>query len=269
MMAKRTKSMAKKNMDTFFLRCSVDAALVPSQGVLVSNYVYGYFPLVAANPTSVWNNADFLFYNSIYDKVRVNSITVKMIPKANVFDQANANNDTNLNLTGNGLVHTVVDRNGTGPSNVGALTRYPSYRKHSVMKPITRTYKVSYPKGMWLQTGSSPTGPAGNISLIAQLGLNGGVTVYGEDLLEDKLEVFNEPWASATLTYDCVFQGKTGAAIKVNNDGTFTFTPNSIIPNAALSPILGLGGTIADTYVTEDLSGQLINNPRQPDDFIP
>lgn len=133
--AKVHKAKAKKNMDTFFFKSKVTAAIIPVQGTTVANYVYNAFTLDPTGPNAAYNNnAEFQLYRSMYDKFRVNSVRVTFTPKANVLDQANNNNDTSLNTTGDGMVHHVVDRDSVAPSNIARLTRYPSYRKTSVLK---------------------------------------------------------------------------------------------------------------------------------------
>ena len=138
MVGKQHKAKAKKNMDTFFFKSKVTAAITPTQGVTVANYIYNTFTLdPAGNGSAYTNNAEFQLYRSMYDKFRVNSVKVTFTPKANVLDQVNNNNDATLNTTGDGMVHHVVDRDSVAPSNIARLTRYPSYRKTSVLKSFT------------------------------------------------------------------------------------------------------------------------------------
>jgi len=252
MITKLHKTKAKKNMDTFFLKCKTTALLTPTQGVATSNYYYGWYPLLQATGTGIGTNSEFNLYRLQYDKVRVNSVKITITPKANVFDQGNAQNDTSYTLTGDGAIHTAIDRDGPAPSSTAAISRYPSYRKYSVMKKFSRSFSVKYPTGVWLDCQNV----FGNQSLIDQLGLAGSITVYGENFVEDKLELYNEPWAEVLIEYNCVFQGKTSASLSFTLDASGN--PVSAIqtrweqtPNVAPSPLLGIRGTISDTRLID------------------
>lgn len=243
--AKHTKAKAKKNMDTFFFKSKVTAAITPQQGALVANYIYNSFSLDPAGGSAAYNNnAEFQLYRSMYDKFRVNSVKVTFTPKANVLDQANNNNDTALNVTGDGMVHHVLDRDSVAPSSIARLTRYPSYRKTSVLKSFSRMYSVKYPTGIWIDCESPAT-----FSMSKELGLLGGVTIYAENILEDSGELYNEPWASVLVEHNIVFQGKTQGLLKgvydLSNNligVTSEFTIND--PNLAQSPLLNIRGTL-------------------------
>jgi len=219
MVAKSRKQKAKKNMDTFFLKARTEFLAIPQQGVTVSNYLSLFFGLL--DPTGyqgVTQNAEFNLYKNLYDKVRINTIKMIVTPKANVLDQGTAQNDNGLTLTGDGLIHTAVDRDGSGPGNVARLTRYPSYHKYSVLKPFTRSYSIKYPMGVWLDCQT----PAG-FSMTRELGLKGGITLYAENILEDSAELFNEPWAEITVEHSIVFQGKVSTGLEgVYVDGVLT-----------------------------------------------
>jgi len=133
---------------------------------------------------------------------------MKVTPKGNVLDQANAQNDTLFNNSGDGLVHTCIDRDGVAPSSTAVISRYPSYKKYDIKKPFTRSYSIRYPTGVWLDCQSPST-----FSMKKELGLSGGITLYAEDILEDSGEVWNEPWAQVQVQYNIVFQGKTSNSL--------------------------------------------------------
>lgn len=251
MVAKQHKRKAKKNMDTFFFKSKVTASITPYQSLNpasgLSNYIYNSFSLDPTGGSAAYNNnAEFQLYRSMYDKFRVNSVKVTFTPKANVLDQVNNNLDSLYNTTGDGMVHHVIDRDSVAPSNIARLTRYPSYRKTSVLKKFSRVYSVKYPMGVWIDCDA----PA-EFSLVKELGLQGGITIYAENVLEDNSEVFNEPWASVLVEHNIVFQGKTQgrlSAVYDQNDPpnligiTSTFT--STDPNLPTSPILNIRGTL-------------------------
>lgn len=257
MVGKVRKAKAKKNMDTFFLRAQTQVLAFPVQGVAVSNYLALFFDLT--NPTAsqgVTQNAEFNLYRQLYDKVRINSIKIKVTPKANVFSQAEAQNDSAYTLSGDGLVHTAIDRDGPAPYSIARISRYGSYKKYSVMKPFTRSYSVKYPTGVWLDTANIYS----DTTLMTRLGLTGGITLYAENLVEDRLELFNEPWAQIQIEYNCVFQGKTTASLSVAEDGTVIVSPQDERPLIDPSPLRNIRGSIRDTRVRQDASGNFVDD---------
>lgn len=251
MVTKLHKKKARKGMDTFFLRAKEVSTILPGQGATVANYIYWACTL---DPTvlggigsfnTFLNNAEFNLYRQIYDKFRINSVHVRVIPKANVLDQAHAQLDSSYNTTGDGCIHTCIDRDGVAPSNIAAISRYTSYKKYSVLKPWSRTYSVKYPMGVWLDCQSPAT-----FSMAKELGLTGGVTFYAENILEDNSELFNEPYAQIETYYNIVFQGKTSASIKpVTNVsgqviGVQLVNPEGVEPNRPLTVPVGVRGTL-------------------------
>lgn len=256
MVTKLHKKKAQKNMDTFFLRAKEVSTIIPGQGALVANYIYWACTLDPTAPTgaggfnSFLANAEFNLYRQIYDKFRINSVHVRVIPKANVIDMVQAQNDTSYNTTGDGCIHTCVDRDGIAVSNIAAISRYPSYKKYSLLKPWSRSYSVKYPTGIWLDCQSPAT-----FSMAKELGLQGGVTFYAENLLEDNNEIWNEPYAQVETYYNIVFQGKTSASIKPVTDGTSgaiigvqLINPEGVEPNRPLTVPRSVRGTlVSDT----------------------
>jgi len=256
-LARGRKMKAKKNMDTFFLKARTQVLAVPTQGVSTSNYLALFFDLM--NPTAsqgVTQNAEFNLYRQLYDKVRINSIKITVVPKANMLSQADAQNDTLFTLSGDGQLHTAVDRDGPAPYSIARISRYPSYRKYSIMKPFSRSYSIKYPMGVWLDTGNIYS----DTTLLTRLGALGGITLYAENLLEDRAELFNEPWAQITCEYNCVFQGKTSASLAFADDGTITVSPQNDAPLVPSSSLLNVRGSIRDTRVRQDASGNFIDD---------
>jgi len=264
MISKQRKSKAKRNMDTFFFKSKVTAQVTPQQGVTTSNYIYNAFTLDPSNPSNTAAyiyNAEFNLYRGMYDKFRVNSVKVTFIPKANVLDQNVAQQDAALNLTGDGMIHHCVDRDGLAPSNVARISRYPSYRKTSVLKKFSRTYSVKYPMGIWIDCDSPAT-----FSMSKELGLTGGVTIYAENILEDNYEVWNEAWASVLIEHNIVFQGKTSGALSGVYDGegnmtgvSLGFTTND--PNKTITPLKSIRGTLdVDKRTTDEVTETAITD---------
>lgn len=216
----KAKRKAKaKNMDTFALTCKMTMTSIPSQGATVSNYVYHNFPLMNATSSyDVTQNSEFALFKNMYDQVRINSILVKVTPKANTLSMAEAQYDSNLTMTGDGIVHTCIDRDGAAPWNIAGVSKYSSYRKYNVKKSFSRSYRVTWPKGVWLDAQSIYD----DQTLLKRLGCTGGITLYAENLPEDINEVINEPWADIHIYYNVVFRGKSGNALTIDEDGGVT-----------------------------------------------
>lgn len=255
MVTKQHAKKAKKNMDTFFFKSKVTVTITPQQGGLVANYIYNSFTLDPTGAAAAYmSNAEFSLYRGLYDKFRVNSVKVTFIPKANVLDQANNNNDTSLNTTGDGKIHSCVDRDGIAPSSISRISRYPSYRTNSVLKKFSRVYSVKYPTGVWIDCDSPST-----FSMTKELGLSGGVTIYAENILEDSGEVYNEPWASVLVEHNIVFQGKVSGVLSAVYDQS---SPPQLVgvslgyttadPNLAETPLRNVRGTLdSDKRLTD------------------
>jgi len=264
MVTKERKAKAKKNMDTFFLRVKNLANLVPSQGGAVSNYVFQTFSMdpTGAGSITYVENAEFNLWKLQYDKFRVNSVTIKVTPKANVLDMANAQNDGSYNTSGDGLWHTCIDRDGKAASSKAIISRYPSYRKYSLLKGFTRSYSIKYPTGVWIDCQA-----AGSFTLAKELGLTGTINMYAEDILEDNYEVFNEPICQVEIYYNIVFQGKVSTTLSGVYDasGVLTgVTVNTIDETVLLpeTPFTNISGTLSkDTRRTLDLSGNVSDVP--------
>lgn len=263
-------------MDTKFVRVAIDASFIPQQGVTVSNYLYSFLPLFDFNNTTGYglkNCSEFNLWAAMYDKFRVNTVRWIVTPKANVFDAGNAQNETTYTLTGNGIVHEVVDRDGQAPSDPNALARYGSYRKHSLLKSWRRQYSVKYPPNVWLDCQNPYDTQM--LATFKELGLNGGLTMYAENMVEENGEVFNEPWADVRIEYDVVFQGKVLAGLKSTFDENgkviaVSIIPPNILPNASFTPVIPLTGVenpkrlvVGDIsgsdvhYIAQDISGNI------------
>lgn len=247
--ANRKKIRAKKNLDTFFLKARVLGVCAPSQGVTVANYFSSFWQLLdPISAVGVTQNAEFNLYKNLYDKVRVNSITVKFTAKANV-NTAFDNQDDALKINnGDGKIHTVVLRDNDGyATNISRLSRMPSYRGVSVLKNWMRKYTITYPPNVWLDCQNIYS----DETLLERLGCYGGIGAYGENFMEDVSEVLNEPIGSVEITYNCVFQGKVLTSLTFN-EGSVTVSSLPTIVYAP-TPLKNIQGTIADTVI--DLSG--------------
>jgi len=245
----KSKAMAK-NMDTFSLRATTLYNQIPTQGVVVSNYVYGATNLLGGN---LLNNAEFNFYRLQYDQYRVNSVRLSCTPKANMLDAVSAQQDASYTLTGDGMVHTCIDRDGLAVSSIANISRYPSYRPFSLLKKWSRRYACTWPKGIWLDCNSTNQDKLG---LIDSLGLNGGITFYAENLPEDSGEIFNEPWAEIRMEFHVVFRGKVSGNLSftIGEDGIPSGVSLTAPTGEALKPLstlFNVRGSIADNLLLE------------------
>lgn len=248
------KRKAKKNMDTFFFKATASVTITPKQGVTVANYIYSQFALMDSSASyGVTQNAEFNLYRQLYDKVRINSIKVRIVPKANMLTQVEAQNENQLNVQGSGMYYTAIDRDGQAPSNVAAIIRYPSVRRTNVLKPVTRTYKITWPTSVWLDTASIYS----EQDMLQRMGCFGGVTLYGENVLEENLELFNEPFAAVELEWNCVFQGKTSASLSLAEDGSVCVKAHDTITNLEQSDVTPIYGPFVNK--TKDESGTTVS----------
>lgn len=258
--AKAHKKAAAKNMDTFFLKAKTIVSAVPAQGITVSNYMYMAAQLL---PGNLLMNTEFQLYRLQYDKFRVNKVTMKVTPKANVLDALLAQSDANATVSGNGVIHTCIDRDGVAPSSIAAISRYPSYKKYSLLKPFSRSYSIRWPTGIWLDC-QDPSA-SGSTSIFNTLGLGGSVTMYAENLIEDADEILNEPWAEVEFHWDVVFCGKTSASLSAtfDEDGNvvaMTLTPQETFTAYDLTPLHNVRGTVKDTRFTQNSGSTAITD---------
>lgn len=259
--AKQQKKVRSRNTDTLSVLCKSEYLVTPSQGLNVANYITMFFPILPTSGNdfpSVYDNRDFVMYRAMYDRFRVNSMLTQFTPRPNVLDQANAQNDEGATHQGDNLLHSVIDRDGRGPTNIGSMTAYSSYQKHSILKKQSRKYTVKYPQSMWLDTATPDT----SSQATKILGLSGGISYYGENFVEDAGEIWNEPIGTFTVWWRVVFQGKTATKVSYNQEtGEVCITPAERFPLKDLSPIYGIHGTINDKRLRFNLSGEPVADP--------
>lgn len=226
-------------MDTFFLKAKVNGMCVPAQGVTVANYIASFWKLLDQNSAvGVYNNAEFRLFSQLYDRVRVNSITIKWTPKANVMSAFDAQDQSIKTNNGDGLVHTVVLRDDDGyQQSIARLSRTGGYKPFSILKKWQRSYSITYPKGVWLDCQNIFS----DNTLLERLGGFGGIGIYGENFMEDSGELFNQPIAAVELTYNCVFQGKIMTNLGFDGD-QITLTKPEPTPYTP-TDLVGLTGT--------------------------
>jgi len=263
--AKSKRRANNQNKDILPRKFVSEFTLIPAQGITVSNFVYWTQPIWnSANLMDITQNKEFLLHTLQYDRWRINSITLSVRPKANVLDQVNAQND-NLTLSGDGYMHTVIDRDGNAPPMIAPLVRYTSYKKYSILKPFSRTYSVKYPQDTWLDCQKLQTND-NNFDLRNQIGLAGTITLYAENILEDWLEVLNEPYAILTITYNVAFQGKTQANLNVAVDASgnvvsATLKPHVLDEDKPVSVPTQMRGVLSESILVLDTSGNPVDVP--------
>jgi hypothetical protein len=98
------------------------------------------------------------------------------------------------------------------------------------------------------------------------------VYLYAENLLEDVLEVFNEPFGDIHIWYNVVFRGKTQGALTYDPEtGGVTVRAVDSLPTLDPTPLLNIRGSIADTLTTQttDLSDNKLGESNITDTFVP
>lgn len=258
--SKQKKSKVKQNLDTHYVKCVTSMSCTPSQGLTVSNYFSQSFLLTAtASQTFYANNADFMLYKQMYDRYRVNRVRVKYTPKANVLDSTLIQ-AANLTMSGDGMFHTCIDRDGSGPAGIAQMTRYASYKPYSLHKKWQRSFGVKYPKSVWLDCND----PTGSQARILDIGLGGGITVYAENVPETLGQVTMAPIGDFDVEFDVVFQGKIATKLTAITDivgnviGVAIEGPNPV-PTVPPSARTNVRGTInVDTRTTPAYTETLI-----------
>lgn len=191
---------------------------------LAKNYIGTYQPLAISDGTyqSVWTFPEFALYCNQYDRVRVNSVTIQWIPKANVFDANNVFTNTSVVSSGDMCFHTAIDQDSKPALNIASLQRMPSYKKFRITKPWSRTMRMTYPKSYWINTA----GPLSDANTLQSIGGCAYLTAYAEDLPVTNVDPdILSDIGSFKITYNVVFQGKVLPKLTVNDDGSVSVHP--------------------------------------------
>lgn len=220
------RKKAVQNKDTHSYKL-VREFMVPlssaSPPSLAKNYIGTYQPLALSDGSyqSVWTFPEFAMYCNQYDRVRINSVTIQWIPKANVFDAEHVFIDTNVVSSGDMCFHTVIDQDSRAPLNIATLQRYSSYKKFRILKPWKRTMRMTYPKGYWLNC----QGPLSDANTLQSIGGGAYLTAYAEDLPVLTAATTWNDVGSFKIVYNVVFQGKQTPKLTVNEDGSVLLHP--------------------------------------------
>jgi len=217
------------NMDDHRVVIKTAGSITPLQGLTVSNYVYTYWspgiglsiPTGQSQPLA--SCAEWQLYRNMYDQWRVNRVTVRIIPRANVVDAVGliAQNDTGSITQGKGVYYTVEDRDGIAPGYIGSLNKYASVKVSRLTSRLTRSYSPTNNKSLWLDCQDQ----AGLGEVQRTMGMMGGITLYAESLPEVAGTLTNSVWADVEVSYDVTFRGKCLVNIIKNDDGTVTVAP--------------------------------------------
>ena len=219
------KPVARKraaNLDVVKQVIKISGSQSPVQGLAVSNYAYSFFsptpgPAVGGVSLSLLGSPEYAMFRQMYDQVRVQSVNVKLVPRYNATEATafTAAIDNATLTAGKQVYYSVIDRDGIAPSSITSLKKYASVRTHSMNKPMSRTYTVKYEGANgWFDCQN----PALMDQIQQNLGLWGGITIYGESFLEDFAGLFNGIWADVEVTYNVLFRGKALLSIAVDVD---------------------------------------------------
>lgn len=200
------------------------STIKPSQGLTVTNYIkYFVSPYSPISSYSLSNLAEWRLWAAMYDRFRVTKVHFTIKPRIDNINQmavtGSASNQTN---DSSGVYYVTWDRDGPAPSNVTQLKRYRSTRFYSQTKGCSHSYSVRWPKGFWLDTlaDASPSTANSNYPMSQQIGLGGGMTIYGENITEKSGQFVNYIWADIEVTYTCAFQTYNPRSITVDEFGS-------------------------------------------------
>ena len=260
--AKRARRVRARenNMDDHTVVHKMAGSITPQQGLTVSNYVYTWWSPSAKVQTPPQSNqllfsSEFGLYRNLYDQYRVNYMTVKVIPRANVVDAILLvqQNDSAQITQGKGVYYSCEDRDGIAPGLVGALNKYASVKCHKLTKSMTRTYKPNNAKNLWFDCQD----PAGLQEPARAGGYLGGITIYGESLPELIGTLANSVWADCEVSYSVTYRGKAMTQLTTNDDGSVTV--GQFDPVDAEAPFVVKTQEGINHQGAVDLSGNIID----------
>lgn len=212
------RKLVKQGLDSVVKYIKASAPLDPGQGVSVANYIRSFVSLQpAASSTQLsWNgNPEARLWRSMYDRFRIESVSIKIVPRANMQSSIGVGGGSQNNSLG--MYYVVADRDSAFTGGLSQVRRLKSGKGFSQLKGCRRTYSVKYPKGLTFDTLSdydiSTTTP-GVIDQMKMLGIYGGLTIYGENFPENVGRTFNQTWADMEITYKMRFYSYTIGTIQ-------------------------------------------------------
>jgi len=255
----RAKRARANNTDIVHQIIKMSGAVNPTQGTNVSNYVYwmnSVSPYLSGSQSvsqSLSSSTEFALYKQMYDQFRVHSVNIRVVPRYKTTEQV-ALNLTEATLTmGKNVFYSVIDRDGIAPSSIPALKRYSSIKVHKNDKPMSRTYVVKYEGANgWFDCQQ----PQMQNAIQSNLGLDGGITFYGESFMENLNEEVNGIWADMEITYKVSFRGKSLISLKVGEEGQVTVSQTPV--GTLELPQVLLTNDDVDHFGAIDLTGNTI-----------
>lgn len=204
--AVRKKAVAQ-GLDQIRRSFKMTTALTPGQGVLVSNYIRSFVspqPGATSGTLSWSTNPECRLFRSMYDRFRINSISIRIVPRANVQLSIGVGGSSQNNSQG--MYYVGFDRDSVGPSSVIQMKRLKSTKAYSQLKGCRHTYSIKYPKGVTWDTLADYDSPeSGTRNMMQSLGIYGGITIYGENFPENADRILNNTWADMELSYNMTF----------------------------------------------------------------
>ena len=221
-------------------------ALTPGQGGTVSNYIRSFVSLApgATAGTLSWStNPEVRMFRSMYDRFRINSVTAKIIPRANVQLAIGVGGSSQNNSQG--VYYVAMDRDSAIGGAVNQIKRLKSVKVHSQLKGCSATYKVKYPKGVTWDTLSdmdNGTIRPGIIDQMTTLGIYGGITIYGENFPENDGRLLNNIWADMELSYNMTFYSYSPRDIQYDPEtDTVTIRQSDTVEFDPVQPLVFVG----------------------------
>lgn len=208
-----------QNTDVFHTQVCSTMTLSLTQGFTTANYIYGVAS--SLNQTSgvvnLLQNNEFSLWRNIYDKFRVHSLRLKLVPRytqSEMFAGIGATENADVTM-GHARLYTAIDRDSGIPSDEASILRYSSHKQHKVTDTVNRYLSYKYPKGVWLDAQTTST----NTAILDTLSLKGCIGWYGSAFPEVSGTLLNEEWYTLELTWKLSFMGKAVNVI-VKDDGS-------------------------------------------------
>lgn len=252
---KRSKRVVKKRsvrkataqgLDLVHKSFKMTSALTPGQGVSVSNYIRSFVSLApgATAGTLSWStNPEVRMFRSMYDRFRINSVSIKIIPRANVQLAIGVGGSSQNNSQG--VYYVAMDRDSAVGGAVNQIRRLKSCKVKSQLKGYKGTYKIKYPKGVTWDTLSdmdNGTLRPGIIDQMTALGIYGGITIYGENFPENADRLLNNIWADMELSYNMTFYSYSPRDIQYDPEtDTVTIRQTDTVEGEPVQPLVFTG----------------------------
>ena len=225
-----------QNTDVFHTQVCSTMTLAVTQGITTTNYIYGLASSLNqySGVVNLLQNNEFTLWRNIYDKFRVHSMSVKLIPRytqSEMFSGIGATENADVTM-GHARLYTAIDRDSGIPSDEASILRYSSHKQHKVTDTARRYLSYKYPKGVWLDAQSTST----NTAILDTLSLKGCIGWYGQSFPEVAGTFVNEEWYTLEVTWKVSFMGKAINVI-VKDDGSVELKQTPIADVLAFSSI--------------------------------